>query len=191
MIEIGNTLVSVDLFDEKFVCDLAACKGACCVEGDAGAPLEKEELPLLEKLYDKVKPFMRQEGIKAIESQGTHVTDVDLEPVTPLVEGKECAYVTFEEDGTAKCAFEKAFQAGAIDFRKPVSCHLYPVRVTRYARFEALNYDQWKICKPACHCGEQLNVQVFRFVKDALVRKFGAEWYSEIEVADQLRKQHI
>ena len=184
MISIGDTLISEDILQKQFVCDLSACKGACCVEGDAGAPLEAEEVKIMADEYEKVKPFLRLEGIKAIEEQGTHVIDeLDGEPVTPLVNNAECAYVVFDENGTTLCGIEKAWKEGKTHFRKPVSCHLYPIRVQKYSSFEAVNYHKWKICAAACTLGESLKVPVYKFTKDALIRKYGSEWYSDLEKA--------
>lgn len=188
MLQIQKTLVSLDLLEKRFVCDLQKCKGACCVEGDAGAPLLEEELEVVEKMYEKVKPFMRKEGIAAIEKQGRHIIDDEGEPVTPLVKGKECAYVVFEKNGSTRCAFELAYNAGKTDFKKPVSCHLYPVRIAKYNEFEAVNFQSWEICKPACICGEKLNVKVYRFVKEALIRRYGEAWFEELEIADEMLK---
>lgn len=189
MIEIGNTLVSLDVFEKKFVCDLNACKGACCIKGDAGAPVEKEEEEEMKKVLSEVLPYMRTEGKQAVKEQGIAVRDEEGELTTPLVDGGECAYVTFDETGTAKCAFELAFQDGKIDFPKPVSCHLYPIRIRKYNRFEALNYDRWEICDPACALGEKLAVPVFRFVKNALVRKYGEDWFAQAEAAEALLRE--
>jgi hypothetical protein len=186
MIEIGNTLISLDVFEKKFVCDLNACKGACCIKGDAGAPVEKEEGEDMKKALEQVLPYMRPEGIQAVNEQGIVVRDEEEELTTPLVNGGECAYVTFDDTGTAKCAFELAFRDGKIDFPKPVSCHLYPIRIRKYNRFEALNYDRWDICDPACALGEKLAIPVFRFVKNALIRKYGEEWFAQAEAAEGL-----
>lgn len=183
VIEIEDKVLSRDIFEKKFVCDLAACKGACCVEGSSGAPLDEEEVHILEKIYDDVKPFLTAKGIKAIEKQGQWVIDADGDHVTPLVsKEKECAYTIFE-NGMALCGIEKAFKAGATDFRKPISCHLYPIRTRKYAKFEALNYDVWHLCEPACACGEKLQVPVYKFLKEALVRKYGEEFYKMVEAA--------
>lgn len=191
MIEIGESIVSLDVFQRKFVCDLAACKGACCVHGDSGAPLDAEEADLLKSVYPEVRPYMRPEGISAVETQGYAVTDEDDELVTPLVSaGGECAYVYFDESGTAKCAVEKAYLEGKTDWKKPLSCHLYPIRIKKYSRFEAVQYHEWDICKPACACGEKLQVPVYAFLKEPLIRKYGPEWYAELElVASELKKQ--
>ncbi|MBK5212666.1 MAG: DUF3109 family protein [Flavobacteriaceae bacterium] len=181
MFQLGKTIVSEDLIEKDFVCNLNACKGACCIEGEAGAPVTEEEVEILKKIYPKVKPFLRPEGIAAIEKQGTHIkTDFD-ELETPLVEGKECTYVTFTDKGIASCGIEDAFNAGAIDFRKPISCHLYPVRIQEYSEFSAVNYHRWPICDPACALGKELQVPVYKFVKTALIRKFGENWYAELE----------
>lgn len=182
MISIGKSLVSAELLSEQFVCDLQKCKGACCVEGDAGAPLEKEEVAILAQEYPRFKSYLRPEGIKAVEAEGTHVIDpTDDEPVTPLVNGAECAYVVFDEKGTTLCGIEKAWRDGQTSFRKPVSCHLYPIRIQRYQSFDAVNYHEWQICAPACDLGKELKVPVYRFAKEALLRKYGEDWYAELE----------
>ncbi|AFL80492.1 Protein of unknown function (DUF3109) [Aequorivita sublithincola DSM 14238] len=181
MFQLGKTIVSEDLITKDFVCNLNACKGACCIEGEAGAPISKEEVAILKEIYPKVKPFLRPEGIAAIEKQGTHIETENNELETPLVEGKECAYVTFTDKGIASCGIEDAFNAGAIDFRKPISCHLYPVRVQDYSEFSAVNYHRWPICDDACTLGKELQVPVYKFTKAALIRKFGENWYAELE----------
>jgi hypothetical protein len=183
MLAIGKVLLSEDLIEKKFVCDLNACKGACCVGGDSGAPLDKDELEIMEKIWPKVKPYVPASGVKAIEKQGTHVIDSDGDDTTPLVEGTHCAFTYFEKDGTAKCAIEKAHAEGKIKFKKPISCHLYPIRITVTKSGEALNYDRWDLCKPACKCGEKLDVPVYRFLRAPLERKYGKQWYSELELA--------
>lgn len=181
MFQIGKTIVSEDVIEKDFVCNLGACKGECCIAGAAGAPVTKEEVTILKDIYPKVKPFLRPEGIAAIEAQGTHiVSDLD-ELETPLVNGKECAYVTFSENGTAGCGIEEAYNAGAVAWKKPISCHLYPVRVQDYSEFAAVNYHKWPICNDACTLGNELKVPVYKFVKEALIRKFGEHWYAELE----------
>lgn len=180
MIQLGQTLISLDLLDEYFACDLQACKGECCVQGDAGAPLEVDELEILARIYPEVKPYMRPEGIKAVEEQGLYTVDASGDYVTPLVEGRECAYVYFE-NGIAFCAIEKAYREGRIDFPKPVSCHLYPVRLKEIGGFTALNYHRWEICSPACALGARLKMPLYRFLKEPLIRRFGAEWYAELD----------
>ncbi len=185
MIEHRGTLISEDLFEKKFVCDLNACKGECCVAGESGAPLEQLEADLLKELWPKFKEFIPEAGHRSVEEYGTSVIDSDGDLVTPLVDGsKECAYMIFE-NGIALCGIEKAWKAGAIGFRKPISCHLYPIRVAKLKFHDGLNYHQWPICKPACSCGAKLDVPVFRFLKDALVRQYGQEWYDELELIYQ------
>lgn len=186
MIAIDDTIVSENLFDQKFVCDLNACKGQCCVDGDSGAPLEEDELSILKNVLNKVKPYLPEEGRNAIEQQGVYVVDEEGDYTTPLVKGKHCAYVFFEKD-IAKCAIEKAFNEGEITFKKPVSCHLYPVRITKYKDYDAVNYHRWEICSPACKNGKKLNVPVFRFLKEPLVRKYGDDWYKKLELAYKLK----
>lgn len=180
MFQIGKTLVSEELLKEEFVCNLAKCKGICCVEGDAGAPLDFDELDILDDIYEDVKPFLRKEGIDVIEQEGKYTIDEDGEWTTPLVNHQECAYLVFEENGYSKCGIEKAYEAGVIDYKKPISCHLYPVRVKEYSNFSAVNYHVWDICSDACTLGKELQVNVAQFTKDALVRKFGQAWYDEL-----------
>ena len=181
MFQIGKTIVSEEIIKKDFVCNLSACKGACCIDGEAGAPLEVAEADILEELYPKIKPFLRKEGIAAIEAQGTSIIGEDGELETPLINGADCAYVVFDKRGTALCAIEEAYNQGEITWKKPVSCHLYPIRVQDYTEFAAVNYHHWHICDPACSLGAELQVPVYKFVKDALVRKFGEDWYEELE----------
>lgn len=182
MLQIGSTLVSLDLIEKKFVCNLTRCKGACCVLGDSGAPLDDDELQQLEDAYPNVKPYLREESIKAIEKNGLWQLDSDGDKVTTLVDNKECVFVVFEK-GVAACGIEKAFFDGKVKFRKPVSCHLYPVRLTKYSSFLAVNYHEWDVCKPALKLGNKLEVPLFVFLKEALVRKFGEAWYAELELS--------
>lgn len=187
MFQLGKTIVSENIIDKEFVCNLSACKGACCIDGDAGAPLEKEETKILEDIYPIVKSFLRQEGIDVIEKEGTWITGDFGELETPLINNADCAYVIFDENNTALCAIEEAYNQGLIDWKKPVSCHLYPVRVKDYSEFSAVNYHQWEICDDACSLGKELQVPVYKFVKQALVRKFGEDWYEELEKVAQKR----
>ena len=182
MIEHRGTLISEDLFEKRFVCDLNACKGACCVEGASGAPLEVEEETILKELWPKIRPYIPEKGQRAIDEHGVSEVDEDGDLVTTLVEGrKECAFTVFDERGIALCGVEKAWKDGAIPFRKPISCHLYPIRIAKLKFHDGLNYHRWPICKPACVCGAKLDVPVFRFLRDSLTRKYGAEWYAELE----------
>ncbi len=187
MIAIDKTLISEDLLEKKFVCDLNACKGACCVAGDSGAPLEKDELPILDSILEKVKPYMVKKGIKAVEKYGSYVIDGDGDYTTALVSpGAECAFVFFDENKIAKCAIEQAYYDGKIDWKKPISCHLYPVRITAHKEYDAVNYDKWSICKPACECGAKLDVPVYKFLKEPLIRKYGKDWFKQLEKSAKL-----
>lgn len=188
MFQLNKTIISEEILENEFVCNLSACKGACCVDGDAGAPLTQEETQILVDIYPKVKPFLRPEGIQVIEEQGAFVIGTDGEYETTLIEGKDCAYVIFDGQ-TALCGIEQAYNEGIVDWKKPVSCHLYPIRVKEYTDFAAVNYHKWHICSDACALGKELQVPVYKFVKEALVRKFGEQWYQELEkVAEEMKK---
>lgn len=179
---VDDVLVSQEILKEVFTCDIAACKGACCVEGDFGAPLEEDERQILEDIYPTVEPYLPEKGKQAIREQGTWVKDITGEYTTPLVEGRECAFTVFEEDGTASCGIEKAHADGKVDFKKPISCHLYPIRVLDTPYTQGLNYDRWSICTPACALGEKTGLRVFEFLKEPLERKYGAEWYETLKL---------
>jgi hypothetical protein len=185
IIEIGNKLVSTDLLEKRFVCDLNACKGACCVEGDAGAPLKMSEISMLESVLDDVKPYMTDEGLKAVEKSGVFYMDADNDPVTTLMEGGACAFTSFDADGTAKCGIEQAYYDKKVKWKKPLSCELFPIRVKEYTKFTAVNYEEIDICKPACACGDQLNVPVYRFLKTPIIRAFGEEFFNELVEAEK------
>lgn len=190
MILIDDILISDDVVEKQFVCNLNACKGACCIEGDSGAPVEEDEVELLEKSLDKVLPYLTDEGRKAIEEQGVYIVEEDDEYTglaTPLINGGACAYIAYRQDGTVTCAIEEAYNDGKIDFRKPISCHLYPIRIKNYDTVTGVNFDEWDICDDACSLGKSLKVPVYVFVKDALIRKFGPEFY---EVLEQAAKEH-
>ncbi len=182
MISIDDTIISELLTDINFVCDLNVCKGECCIEGDAGAPLEEEEISILEDILDEVKPYMIKEGIKVVEKNGVFDYDTDGEFVTPLVNDNECAYIRFD-DGIAKCAIEKAWEENKIDFQKPISCHLFPVRLNKLKGFQAVNYFSWNVCDCAVENGNKLGVPVYEFLKVPLIRKFGEAWYQQLEDA--------
>lgn len=184
LIEIKDKIVSLDLFKKNFVCDLNACKGACCVEGDEGAPLTFEEVDIIEEILEEVKPYMRPEGIAEVEKNGVFYMAPDNEPVTTLVNGKECAFVYFDERGITKCAIEKAYLEGKTTFKKPISCHLYPIREKKFTDFTALNYDKWSICDPACKLGDELKVPVYKFLKEPIIRAYGEDFYNEMEIID-------
>lgn len=186
LVEIRDTVVSTELFERHFVCDLNACKGACCVEGDSGAPLLIEEVSAIEDNLDEILPFLSEGGKKAIERAGVFYIDEDNEPVTTLVDGKECAFVIYDEKGITKCGIEQSFNEGKSRFRKPISCHLYPIREKQFHEKRALVYDKWSICEPACECGEKLSVPVYRFLKDAIIRAHGEEYYYELSLAAEV-----
>ena len=186
MIFIGEVLVSEEVLDRKFVCNLTACKGACCWEGDYGAPLEDEEVPVLEEIYEQVKPYMTEAGRRVVEEQGVAVIYKDNNEFgTPLINGGACAFLVFDRGGVAKCAIEQAYLEGKTTYKKPISCHLYPIRVTRNRKvgYEALNYDEWDICSAACEKGEREKVPVYEFLREALVRRYGNEFYEELDAA--------
>ena len=185
MIQVDNKIISLDVFEKHFICDLNACKGACCVDGDAGAPLLEDEVTILEDIYEQVKPYMVQKGIDVVDKVGVAVLDSEGELTTPLVNNRECAFVN-EENGVSKCSIEKAKLAGKVDFKKPISCHLFPIRIQEYRDFDAVNYEEIKICEPACKCGSELEVPVYAFLKEPLIRKYGEVWYKELLEAVKL-----
>lgn len=188
MLLIQGKLVSEEIVEEAFVCNLNACKGACCWEGDFGAPLEEAELDILKAIQNALAPYLTEKGMDAIKKQGPFQwSDEAGHFGTTLVENGPCAYMTYAENGIAQCGIEQAWKAGVVEFRKPVSCHLYPIRVMKnpVVDFEALNYDRWDICSAACELGKELKVPVYRFLKEALVRKYGQEFYDELDIAAQ------
>jgi len=190
MIVVDDKIVSDDVVNVLFSCDLVACQGDCCVEGDEGAPLEEEEIGIIEDALDEIAPYMREEGLKVVDNTGVFDYGADGDYVTPLVNDRECAFVYFEK-GIALCAIEKAFREGKIDFIKPISCHLYPIRITEYADFEAVNYHQWSICSTALTCGTKKGSPVYESLKEPLVRKYGAEWYAKLEKEVEKFKESI
>lgn len=181
MIRVGNVLVSDDIAGNEFVCNLEKCKGACCVEGELGAPLEESELEILKSIYEDVRPFLTPQGIKAIEEQGLFILDEDGDYSTPTIGGRECAYAVYDDNGILQCGIERAYNEGKTNWKKPISCHLYPIRILKKRNLEALNYHRWDICSPACELGKKLKVPVYRFLKEALIRKYGEAWYNELE----------
>lgn len=180
MIKIENTIITDDLLNVRFYCDLKACHGACCIEGDAGAPLDEEEVSILEDHIDKIKPFMSPEGIGVVETIGVFDYDMTGKFCTPLVNDRECAFVVTDESRIARCAIEIAYKEGKIKFQKPISCHLYPVRITSYDSFDAVNYHKWHICQKALDNGWLNNVPLYEFLKDALLRKYGRKWFNSL-----------
>jgi hypothetical protein len=182
MININDILVSDDVLESYFVCDLEHCKGACCVEGDLGAPLEKSELRRVKESLKAIQSYLSEEGKEQISKQGAYVKDFEGDYSTPTIGGRECAYSVYDEKGILKCSFEMAWKEGKSTFRKPVSCHLYPIRVKRNKINSFVNYERWHICDPACTLGKSIKTPLYVFLKDALIRKFGTDWYNELAV---------
>jgi len=180
MIKVGEVLVSDDIKTIEFVCHLEKCKGACCVEGDLGAPLEEDELEIMKEIQAKVKPYLTAEGKAAIKKQGPYILDEDGDYSTPTIGGRECAYAHYDKEGVLKCGIEQAYLDGKIGWRKPISCHLYPIRITKKKDFEAINYHKWSICSAACSFGKSLQVPLYKFLKEPLVRKYGQDWYNQL-----------
>lgn len=190
MIQIDDAIVTMDLLEEKFLCDLSACKGECCVEGESGAPLENEEVKIIEDLLPIVWDDLSPAAKEVIKEQGVAYKDYDGDMVTSIVNGKDCVFTYYDEEGICKCAIEKAYREGKVDFYKPISCHLYPIRLEKYREFTAVNYHRWRVCKAAVVLGEKKGLPVFKFLKEPLIRRFGEAWYNELElVADELEKQ--
>ena len=190
MIAIDNVLLSNEIVEERFVCDLDKCKGGCCVDGDCGAPINEEEAKIIADIYPKIKSYLDPAYIPEIEAQGTHTTDKEHGLVTPTVNGGICVYGITDELGIVKCGIEKAWKAGVTDFRKPISCHLFPIRISTFPDYEAVNYEpRQTLCKPACKLGNKLKVPVYKFLKEALVRKYGEEFYDTLDaVAEEIKK---
>lgn len=182
MLSIDKTIISSAIFEEKFACDLDNCRGYCCLHGDSGAPLEEEEGRILKKKWPLIREYMRPEGIQAVELKGTSVIDSDGDLVTPLIGNAECAFSQYV-NGIYYCAIEKAWEDRKISFRKPVSCHLFPIRIKKYSEFDAVNYEEWKICRTAKKRGNNENIPVYRFLEEPLVRVYGQKWYDELLIA--------
>ena len=180
MIEIDNKIVSREILKKQFVCDLKSCKGLCCVEGDSGAPLLRSEIEEIQKIEKIVTPYLCEESREVILKKGVFVIDQDGDLTTPLVNNKQCVYV-IKEKGISKCAIEKAYSDKKTNFKKPISCHLYPIRITKYKDFDAINYESNKLCSPACKLGMEMKVPVYKFLKEPIIRKYGEEFYLELE----------
>ena len=186
MIVIDNILVSDEVVSEQFVCDLNKCKGGCCEDGDSGAPLTNEELEMLRNYIDEIKPYCTEEGLKVLEKEGLYRYDAEFGWVTPTIGGRMCAYGFRDQQGIIKCGIEQAWLDKKISWKKPISCHLFPVKITRSKRQtqEYVNYEpRQDLCKAACRLGKQLKVPVHVFLKDALIRKYGLEFYTTLEAA--------
>lgn len=189
MIQIDDKIISLDLFTARFRCDLGACRGECCVEGNAGAPLDEEEIALLENEWNHYAPYMTPEGRRSVEEQGVAVLDEEGDLTTPLVDGAECAY-TRRENGVTWCAIEKAWSEGKTPFRKPVSCHLYPIRLVRLSNgMTGLQYHRWDICRAAEVLGAAHGEPLYKTLREPIVRRFGTDFYNEMEACEtELRK---
>jgi hypothetical protein len=181
MIQIEDTIISRDLVERFFACDLSRCKGECCIEGEAGAPLEKTEFDILRNILPAVWDDLSPEARAVINRQGVGYIDAESDIVTSIVNGKNCVFTCYDADGICKCAIEKAYGEGRTDFIKPVSCHLYPVRVTQYRNYRAVNLHRWNICRAAEALGAQRRIPIYRFLREPLIRKFGEEWYSALD----------
>ncbi|MBQ8804932.1 MAG: DUF3109 family protein [Bacteroidaceae bacterium] len=189
MIEIKDTVVTLDLFREQFCCDLGACKGACCIEGDAGAPVKLEEVAQLEEATEIVWDELSPKAQEVIKAQGVVYTDQDGDIVTSIVDNKDCVFTCYDDKGCCYCAIDKAFREGRCKFQKPISCHLYPIRLSRMGSYTAVNYHRWDVCKAATLLGKKLNLPVYKFLKEPLIKAFGQEWWDECDVvAGELKK---
>lgn len=186
MILLEKTIVSEDILEKNFICNLSACKGACCIEGDSGAPITQDELEILEAELENIKPYLTAVSLEAIKTQNFWEKDTDGDLVTTCLPTGECNFSLRNEAGMLKCGIEQAYRDGKTSIQKPLSCHLYPIRISNVGEFEALNYHRWDICKPACKLGEEHQVAVYQFLKEPLIRKFGADWYNEL---DEIAKQ--
>ena len=190
MLIVGNVLVSEELIDKCFCCDLEQCKGLCCVEGDLGAPVAPDEVAELEEYYPNFQKYMTEEGVAVVEDGGTLVFNGGDSFDTPLMESNDACAFSYIENGIAKCAIEKCFLNQEIPFRKPISCYLYPIRISRVGDYDALNYDHWSVCKTAVENGNRLEIPVYRFLKEPLIAKYGEEWFEELEEMVKLRNEN-
>jgi len=192
MLQIDDTIISLDLLDEHFVCDITTCKGICCIEGDDGAPLEEDEVEILKNILPIIWDDLTEKSKAVILKQGVSYIDDDGEPVTSIVNGDECVFTYTDEKGICKCAIEKAYREGKTEFYKPISCHLYPVRLQKYDEYIAVNYHRWKVCNCSRALGDKLAVPVYQFLKEPLIRKFGDAWFEQLEICDaELKNRKI
>lgn len=190
MLIVQSAIVSDNIADRCFACQLSQCKGACCVEGDSGAPLTPDEVDTINAILPQVRPYMTEAGRQVVDAVGPSDIDADGDLGTSLVNGRECAFVTFADDGTALCAIERAFLDGKTHFRKPVSCHLYPIRIEDYGEFQAVNYHEWDICRCAVVKGREEGIPLYQYLKEPLIRRFGEAWYQELLEQIELNTQH-
>lgn len=189
MFQIGDAIVATDIIEESFLCDLSVCKGECCVEGDAGAPLEDDEVRIIEDILPQVWDDLSPQAQEVIKKQGVAYKDGDGDMVTSIVNGKDCVFTYYDETGICKCAIEKAYRENRVDFYKPISCHLYPIRLESYKNFTAVNYHRWSVCKAAVLLGKKEGLKIYQFLKEPLIRRFGEDWYKELTlVAEEYTK---
>ncbi len=186
----NNTLVSLDVLEKEFCCDLDTCRGCCCIEGDAGCPISDEELKRIESILPELLPQMTKEARAVVEQQGLSYLDPSGEQVLSIVNGKDCIFARTDHQGWCYCLIEKAYNAGKIDFKKPISCHLYPIRLTQVGEYTGVEYHRWDICHCARIKGKKLHLPLYQFLKEPLIRRFGQEWYDELELtANEWKKQ--
>lgn len=181
MFIVGNAIVSKDIIEEAFVCNIEKCKGACCIEGDQGAPLDEEDIASIQKNLLAVKPYMSEKGRELLAEKGFHETDPDGDEVTTCLPSGECVFAVYDEKNVLHCAIQQANLKEQFDYPKPISCHLYPIRVSKFKQEDALAYHQWHLCKPACALGQELHVPVYKFLQEPLVRKYGQSWWDELD----------
>ena len=183
MLQIGKAIISLDVLQKEFCCDIEKCKGVCCVDGDSGAPVTPEEAAIIEALYPDFADYLSEENKAEIKKQGFSVTDSDGDLVTPIVGNNECVFTFTDERGITKCAIERAYFDKKTSFRKPVSCHLFPIRITAYKRFDAVNYQQLDICQPGRICGKSVGSPLWKYLREPLIRQYGSSWYDELQYA--------
>ncbi len=186
----NNTLVSLDVLEKEFCCDLDTCRGCCCIEGDAGCPITDEELKQIETILPELLPQMTKEAREVVQTQGLSYLDPSGEQVLSIVNGKDCVFARTDHQGWCYCLIEKAYNAGKIDFKKPISCHLYPIRLTKVGEYTGVEYHRWDICHCARIKGKKMHLPLYQFLKEPLIRRFGQEWYDELELtANEWKKQ--
>lgn len=183
MLQIDDTIISDEVIESYFICDLCKCKGQCCVDGEAGAPLEKEENDAINEILPIIWDELSPKAQTLINEQGISYKDYDGELVTSIVDGNECVFTYFDDNGVCKCVIDNAYREGRISVQKPISCHLYPIRLQKYRDFTAVNYHKWSVCDPAIKFGEKEGVRLYEFLKEPLIRKFGEEWYASLQEA--------
>ncbi|MDD4729087.1 MAG: DUF3109 family protein [Dysgonamonadaceae bacterium] len=186
MLQINDTIISMDLIETQFICDLNKCKGQCCVDGDSGAPLEKDENDKINEILPVIWDELSPKAQALISKQGISYEDYDGELVTSIINGKECVFTYFDEQGVCKCVIDNAYREGRISVPKPISCHLYPIRLQKYREFTAVNYHKWSVCNPAVKLGQKEGVELYKFLKEPLIRKFGEKWYKDVYEAAKL-----